>query len=257
MASQNHAQPELCRKSKYEIDLRFGLLAYVSTSFQQFHLERKPIYELRQIPRDGNQKHSFQGPIAGLAGGEELASSTGETFEVKDPGSGEKLAEVHNLQAEDVDRAVELAGQAFGNAEWTGLPVNERCVYLHRLADEVENRKPLISHLESMDCGKILGQAEDDVQNFIDTMRYFADLAQNMQLRTVLAVKGHEAAYARHPWGVCGSIVPWNFPFLLCGWGIAPALAAGNTVVVKPAEDTPLTTLYLAVWLRKLVFRTA
>ena len=85
-----------------------------------------------------------QGPIAGLAGGEELASSAGETFEVKDPGSGEKLAEVHNLQAEDVDRAVELAGQAFGHAEWTGLPVNERCVYLHRLADEVENRKPLI-----------------------------------------------------------------------------------------------------------------
>ena len=195
-----------------------------------------------------------QGPIAGLAGGEELPSSSGETFDVLDPGSGEKLAEVHNLQAEDVDRAVELAGQAFENAEWAGLPVNERCVYLHRLADEVENRKPLISHLESMDCGKILGQAEDDVQNFIDTMRYFADLAQNMQLRTVLAVKGHEAAYARHPWGVCGSIVPWNFPFLLCGWGIAPALAAGNTVVVKPAEDTPLTTLYLARMVKEIGF---
>jgi acyl-CoA reductase-like NAD-dependent aldehyde dehydrogenase len=195
-----------------------------------------------------------QGPIAGLAGGEELMSSTGDTFDVKDPGSGEKLAEVHNLQAEDVDRAVELAGQAFENAEWAGLPVNERCVYLHRLADEVENRKPLISHLESMDCGKILVQAEDDVQNFIDTMRYFADLAQNTQLRTVLAVKGHEAAYARHPWGVCGSIVPWNFPFLLCGWGIAPALAAGNTVVVKPAEDTPLTTLYLARMVKEIGF---
>jgi len=195
-----------------------------------------------------------QGPIAGLAGGEELPSSSGETFDVLDPGSGEKLAEVHNLQAEDVDRAVELAGKAFENAQWAGLPVNERCVYLHRLADEVENRKPLISHLESMDCGKILGQAEDDIQNFIDTMRYFADLAQNMQLRTVLAVKGHEAAYARHPWGVCGSIVPWNFPFLLCGWGIAPALAAGNTVVVKPAEDTPLTTLYLARMVKEIGF---
>lgn len=195
-----------------------------------------------------------QGAISGFAGGEELASSSGETFPVYDPGSGEKLADVHNLQAEDVDRAVELAGKAFENAQWANLPVNERCVYLHRLADEVENRKPLISHLESMDCGKILAQAEDDVQNFIDTMRYFADLAQNMQLRTVLAVKGHEAAYARHPWGVCGSIVPWNFPFLLCGWGIAPALAAGNTVVVKPAEDTPLTTLYLARMVKEIGF---
>ncbi len=195
-----------------------------------------------------------QGPIAGFAGGEDLPSSSGDTFAVNDPGSGEKLADVHNLQPADVDRAVELAGKAFENSDWAKLPVNERCVYLHRLADEVENRKPLIAQLESMDCGKILGQAEDDVQNFIDTMRYFADLAQSMQLRTVIAVKGHDAAYTRHPWGVCASIVPWNFPFLLCGWGIAPALAAGNTVVVKPAEDTPLTTLYLGRMVKELGF---
>ncbi len=195
-----------------------------------------------------------QGPIAGLAGGEELTSSSGETFATLDPGTGEKLADVHALQPAEVDRAVELAGQAFENADWAKLPVNERCVYLQRLADEVEKRKPFIAQLESLDCGKILGQAADDVQNFIDTMRYFADLAQNLQLRTVIAVKGHEAAYARHPWGVCGSIVPWNFPFLLCGWGIAPALAAGNTVVVKPAEDTPLTTLYLARLVKELGF---
>ncbi len=195
-----------------------------------------------------------QGPIAGFAGGEELPSSSGDTFAVYDPGSGEKLVEVHNLQAADVDAAVELAGKAFENAAWSKLPVNERCVYLHRLADEVERRKPTLALLESMDCGKILVQAGDDVQNFIDTLRYFADLAQNLHLRNVIAVKGHEAAYARHPWGVCGSIVPWNFPFLLCGWGIAPALAAGNTVVVKPAEDTPLTTLYLARMVKELGF---
>ncbi len=140
-----------------------------------------------------------QGPIAGIAGGEELTSSSGETFATLDPGTGEKLADVHALQPAEVDRAVELAGQAFENADWAKLPVNERCVYLQRLADEVEKRKPFIAQLESLDCGKILGQAADDVQNFIDTMRYFADLAQNLQLRTVIAVKGHEAAYARHP----------------------------------------------------------
>ena len=88
-----------------------------------------------------------------------MPSSNGDTFATLDPGTGEKLADVHALQPAEVDRAVELAGQAFENADWAQLPVNERCVYLQRLADEVEKRKPFIAQLESLDCGKILGQA--------------------------------------------------------------------------------------------------
>ena len=181
-----------------------------------------------------------------IIGGEEVMASDGGTFDTHDPGSGEKLATVANLTGEDVKQAVAVAQRAFDESDWTKMPVNERCVYLHRLADEVEKRKAIIAQIESLDCGKIYEQAVADVENFVETHRYFAELAQNLDLRTVIAVKGHEAAVVRHPWGPCGFIIPWNFPFLLCGWGIAPATAAGNTCVVKPAEDTPLSTLYVA-----------
>ena len=181
-----------------------------------------------------------------LIGGVEVMASDGGTFDTHDPGSGERLATVANLTAEDVGQAVSAAQKAFDESDWAKMPVNERSVFLHRLADEVEKRKAIIAQIESLDCGKIYEQAVADVENFIETHRYFAELAQNLELRTVIAVKGHEAAVVRHPWGPCGFIIPWNFPFLLCGWGIAPATAAGNTCVVKPAEDTPLSTLYVA-----------
>lgn len=187
-----------------------------------------------------------QGPLAGMIGGQPVKSSTGETFTTVNPGSGEPLAEVFALQSDDVDRAVKAAVAAFVQSDWSRLSPNERAVLLHRLADAVEKRKPIIAQIESLDCGKILAQAEGDVQNFVDTMRYFVDMALHTQLRSPLPVARHEAWTVRQPWGPCGFIFPWNFPFLLAGWGIAPALAAGNTVVIKPAEDTPLSTIYLA-----------
>lgn len=192
------------------------------------------------------QSFLSRSPLQAVIGGEEVPSSSGATFQTCDPGSGVLLAEVHDMAAEDVDRAVVAAQRAFDEAPWARLPVNERGVLLHRLADAVEKHKPILAQLESLDAGKLLEQAEGDIQNFIDTIRYFTDLAQNVQPRIALAVKGVEAASVHHPWGPCGFIVPWNFPFLLVGWGLGPALAAGNTVVVKPAEDTPLSALYLA-----------
>ena len=185
-------------------------------------------------------------PLAGFVGGKAATSSSGQTFVTRDPGTGQAIAQVHALDAEDVDRAVDAAAQAFNKADWARLGQNERSALLHRLADAVEKHKPIIAQIEAMDAGKIHAQAAGDVQNFVDTMRYYADLAQHVQRRTTLAVKGHEAWTVRHPWGPCGFIFPWNFPFLLIGWGISPALAAGNTVVIKPAEDTPLSAIYLA-----------
>lgn len=185
-----------------------------------------------------------QGTIGSWIGGEACDGKDG-TFSTFNPGNGAKLADVAACSADDVHRAVDVALEAFQQTEWARLPVNERGVLLHRLAEAVEARKHIFAQLESLDAGKVLSQAEGDVQNFIDTIRYFTDLAQHTQLRQVLAVRGHDAWTVRHPWGPCGFIVPWNFPFLLVGWGIGPALAAGNTVVVKPAEDTPLTALYL------------
>ncbi|MEQ9411895.1 MAG: aldehyde dehydrogenase family protein [Fuerstiella sp.] len=184
--------------------------------------------------------------------GDWMEASGGQTFDVVDPGRGEKIATVASLQKEDVNRAVDAAVNAFEGSGWAKMPVNDRCAMLHRLADAVEARRTVFAQIESIDCGKVYSQAEADVQNFIDTFRYFADLAQHVNYRSVIGVKGHEAWVARHPWGACGFIIPWNFPFLLAGWGLAPALAAGNTCVLKPAEDTPLSALYLCKVVQEL-----
>jgi aldehyde dehydrogenase (NAD+) len=178
-------------------------------------------------------------------GGKEASASEGGTFETHDPGSGEKLATVPHFTNRDVDAAVTAAQQAFDKSGWATMPPNERGAMLHRLADEVERRIPIIAQIEALDAGKIEAHAQGDVANFVATMRYFADMAQHISRRNTLAVKGHEAWTMRQPWGPCGFIFPWNFPFLLIGWGISPALAAGNTVVIKPAEDTPLSAIYL------------
>lgn len=180
-----------------------------------------------------------------VVGGELVSASNGETFDVLNPGSGEKLATVSALQADDIDRAVDAANKAFKESGWATLSPSERGVHLHRLADAIEDRLQVVAQIESLDCGKIYSQAVADVQNFVDTFRYFADLALHVNYRQVLAVKQHEAWVRRHAWGPCGFIIPWNFPFLLAGWGLGPALAAGNTTVLKPAEDTPLSALYL------------
>ena len=186
-------------------------------------------------------------PHGGVIGGKQVASANNSVFRTVDPGSQEILGEVYAMQPDDVDRAVRAAADAFATTDWPKQSPNDRGVLLHRLADEVEKRKPIIAQIEALDCGKIYGQAEGDVQNFVDTMRYFINMALQVQHRSSIAVAKHEAWTVRHPWGPCAFIFPWNFPFLLAGWGIAPALAAGNTVVIKPAEDTPLSTIYLGL----------
>jgi acyl-CoA reductase-like NAD-dependent aldehyde dehydrogenase len=155
------------------------------------------------------------------------------------------LAEVYEAAPQDVNKAVEVAAEAFRRPGWADLAPNERAVYLQRLADHVEAHRAILAEIESLDVGKPLAQTDRDVQNFCQTMRYYADLSVNAQYRNPIAVAHHEARTVHKPRGVCAFIFPWNFPILLTGWGIAPALAAGNTVVIKPAEETPLSTLYL------------
>ena len=163
------------------------------------------------------------GPLKGVVGGKDVASSDGETMQTLDPGSGEVLAEFYAFSEPDVDAAVHAAATAFAMTPWATLPANERGVWLHRLADAVEKQKSIIGQIESLDAGKILSQAEGDVQNFVDTLRYFTNMSLHVQHRTALAVSGHDAWTVRHSWGPCGFIFPWNFPFLLVGWGISPA----------------------------------
>ncbi|MGQ9605417.1 MAG: aldehyde dehydrogenase family protein [Thermogutta sp.] len=184
-------------------------------------------------------------PIKPVIGGEERASANGQTFATRDPGTGTVLAEVYFMQPEDVDAAVRAAQAAFHRPGWADLTPHARGVLLHRLIDAVEQRKSVFAQIEALDCGKVLRQAEADVQNFIDTMRYYTEMALHVDRRAPLAVSHYDAYTYRAPWGPCAFIFPWNFPLLLVGWGIAPALAVGNTVVIKPAEDTPLSTIYL------------
>ena len=184
-------------------------------------------------------------PLNLYIGGRWVPSSTNITFRTNDPGTGAQLAEVHHADVNDVDAAVKAAQRAFGESSWPRMTPNERGVYLHFLADLVEKHKDLLAELEALDVGKPLSQAIADVENFSATMRYYTELAKHVFYREPIAVAHHEARTVRHARGVCAFIFPWNFPFLLVGWGISPALAAGNTVVIKPAEDTPLSTLYL------------
>ena len=186
-------------------------------------------------------------PLKMHIGGEWIAAAGGKTFETVDPGSGKRLASIVAGDAGDIDSAVHAARMAFERSGWATLHVNDRAVLLHRLADLIEKRAEFISEIESLDVGKPRVQARAfDVPHSAKTFRYYADLSVQMRRREPIAVAGNEARSVRVPYGVCGFIFPWNFPFLLVGWGIAPALAAGNTVVIKPAEDTPLSTLYFA-----------
>jgi len=188
----------------------------------------------------------LEGIVPGVVGGEDWCGSGDTTFQSRDPGSGELLAEVHAYTAADVNRSVEKANESFKKSGWSTLAPNDRAVRLHRFADLVEQQKKVVSQIEAIDAGKLPAQALGDVENFVESVRFFADMAMHVQRRNQLAVAGHEAWTLRSPWGTCGFIFPWNFPVLLMGWGIAPALAAGNTVVVKPAEDTPLSSIYIA-----------
>ncbi|MDZ4852382.1 MAG: aldehyde dehydrogenase family protein [Pirellulaceae bacterium] len=185
-----------------------------------------------------------QSPFASFVGGKDFSASSGNLVATIDPGSGDKIADIHDLDASEIDRAVTIANKAF--PAWSAMSNKDRSAILLRLADAVEQRKSIIAQIEALEAGKIEAQAQGDVQNFVDTLRYFVKLAGDVQTRTKLNVPGHDAWTFKQPWGACAFIFPWNFPFLLIGWGISPALAAGNTVIIKPAEDTSLSAIYLA-----------
>lgn len=186
-----------------------------------------------------------ESPLGLFIGGQWQPSRAGRTLATVDPGTGETLAEVQAAGPEDVDRAVQAAREAFRRSGWSAMTPHHRGVYLHRLADLVDDRRDTIAEIESLDVGKPRAQALWDVGHFSATVRYYADLALQADYSRPVPLPRMDARTLRVPWGACGFVFPWNFPFLLYGWGISPALAAGNTVVIKPAEDTPLTALYL------------
>jgi acyl-CoA reductase-like NAD-dependent aldehyde dehydrogenase len=186
------------------------------------------------------------GPHRLLIGGERVEAADGRAFETIDPSTGEPIAQVALGGAEDVARAAKAARAAL-EGKWGSLLPTKRGLLIHRLADLVEQHADELAELESLDGGKPVKLARIvDVAKTIDHLRYFAGWPSKIEGRTIpVSQPGVHVYTRREPVGVCGQIIPWNFPLLMASWKIGPALAAGCTTILKPAEQTPLTALRL------------
>jgi len=171
-------------------------------------------------------------------------SLSGKTFATINPTTGEEICQVAEADAADVDLAVKAARAAYDQGPWHKTSGPERARLLNKLADLIEKNADELARLESMDNGKPLGMARNvDVAATIGCYRYFAGWADKVMGKTI-PIEGPFFCYTRHESiGVCGQIIPWNFPMLMQAWKLAPALATGNTIVLKPAEQTPLSAL--------------
>jgi len=178
--------------------------------------------------------------------GAAVPAQTRKTFSVLDPGRGEVLGSAARGTAADIDRAVEAAERGFRSPAWHDLDPYERCRLLWAWARKVESEAEDLARLLSLENGKPLRHARDEVLTTIRNLEYYAGWADKSDGRT-LRVPDHALDYLiREPLGVVGHIIPWNYPLDIFARGVAPCLAMGNTVVVKPAEETPLSTFLLA-----------
>src|SRR5437764_7990673 len=177
-----------------------------------------------------------------LVGGEWVDSTAGETMEVVNPATGEAIAEVPRGTGEDVERAVAAAKQAL--PEWLETTPGERAELLLKLADLIDEHAEELAQLESTNVGKPLPAARDEMPVCSDNLRFFAGAARLLEGKsTGEYMRGYTSMLRREPLGIVAGITPWNYPLMMAVWKLGPALAAGNVQVVKPSEQTPLTTL--------------
>lgn len=204
---------------------------------------------LTQIKPSSKAKDFLDKPLKMLIGGQWVASASGKQFATIDPSTGQSLAQVAEGDRADVERAVAAARRAFEVGPWPKMPPSQRGQLLWKLADLLEQHLDEFAELESLDNGKPYSVARvADVPLAVDMFRYMAGWATKIEGSTIpLSVSdSHYLAYTlREPVGVVGQIIPWNFPLLMAAWKLGPALAAGCTVVMKPAEQTPLSALRL------------
>jgi betaine-aldehyde dehydrogenase len=186
------------------------------------------------------------GELKNFIDGEFVDPADGQTEAVINPATGEEIARASLSSAVDVERAVAAAAKAFDG--WSTTTPGERSLALLKLADVVEEHAEQLSQLESDNAGKpIAAFRQDEVPFIVDNLRFFAGAARNLEGKAAGEyTSGYTSMVRREPVGVIGQITPWNYPLMMAVWKIGPALAAGNTVVLKPAETTPITTLKLA-----------
>ncbi len=184
--------------------------------------------------------------------GKWVDSASQKTFPVYDPSTEEVIAEVPDCDAKDVDRAVTAASAAFETGGWPQTTAQERGRILFRLAEKVRQNAAMLAELESRNCGKPIVEAEFDIADVATCFEYYGGLATKVMGHVNPVPDNALSLSLREPMGVAGQIIPWNYPLLMAAWKLAPALAAGCTCVLKPAEQTPLTALQLANWFEEV-----
>src|SRR6266446_443290 len=179
-------------------------------------------------------------------GGKFVDGSSSKTFAAINPATGETICQVAEADPGDVDLAVKAARKALESGPWKKMDAAERGGLLFKLANLVEQQAEELAALEALNSGKIITDARGDVQGVVAWLRYYAGWADKIEGKT-LPVRGNFLSYTlRQPVGVVGQIIPWNFPLLMLAWKWGPALACGNTVVMKLAEQTPVTGMKMA-----------
>jgi acyl-CoA reductase-like NAD-dependent aldehyde dehydrogenase len=180
-----------------------------------------------------------------LIDGQLLDAASGETFETVSPANNRVVGRVAKAGVEDVNRAVAAARRAFDDGRWSQMPPVERARRMRKVADLLRARVDELARLETLNCGKIIVESRADVLNTAACFDYYASLTGQVWGETI-PMNGPLFDYTlREPIGVCAQIIPWNFPLLMAGWKLGPALATGNTVVLKPASNTPITAVIL------------
>lgn len=168
------------------------------------------------------------------------------------PANGEVLCKVAEASTAQVEKAIKAARKAFDHGPWPRLTAQERSAFLFKLAEKIDEHADELAQLETLNGGKPLREAKYDVADAAGCFRYYAGLVTKPTGQTVDVPAPSVTQIVREPIGVCGQIIPWNFPFLMAAWKLAPALAAGNTCILKPSEYTPLTVIKLAEILKEI-----
>src|SRR4051812_9801097 len=186
--------------------------------------------------------------------GQFVDAESGKTFATPNPATGETFAEVAEADQSDIDKAVSAARRAF-EGKWSKISARDRGRLMFKLAQLIEERAPELAQLETQDNGKPIRESlYVDLPQVAENFEYFAGWATKIEGQTI-PVPGNMFNYTlREPVGVCGQIIPWNFPLLMAAWKLAPALAAGNTIVLKPAEQTPLSAMELGKLIQEAGF---
>lgn len=189
-----------------------------------------------------------------LIDGQWVDAASGKTFTTPNPATGETLAEIAEADKEDIDRAVTAARKAF-EGKWSKVSARDRGRMLYKLSQLIEEHTPELAALETADNGKPIKESTYvDLPQVAENFEYFAGWATKIEGETI-PVPGQMFNYTlREPVGVCGQIIPWNFPLLMAAWKLAPALAAGNTIVLKPAEQTPVNAMELGKLIQEAGF---